>query len=156
MAKKIKKCFRSVTGDNFDPANCIREECSAWVKIDKLEGCSFILSAVTSIIQTIEVVNKEAAKQETENDINGKDNAQGGERGIDDTNAGGKEPVTSDTTEGNKQEKTKGDEVHEGDFDELIPTKDSSNLTSFHNGRPDEEIKNFSPIEDGKYKGDPA
>ena len=34
--KMIKKCFRSVSGDNFEPVNCIKELCAAWVRIDKL------------------------------------------------------------------------------------------------------------------------
>lgn len=136
--KKIKKCFRSVTGDNFDPQNCIKEECSAWVKMDKLEGCSFVLQAVTTIIKNIEEGGK--GRQETADDTDSKDNTQGGEGRIDDTETGGEKPTDCDTTEEDAKEPVKGSEVSK---DGVITPITSGEST-------------MKPIDNGVYKGDPA
>lgn len=135
--KKVKKCFRSVTGDNFDPANCIREECAAWVKIDKLEGCSFVLQAVTTIIKNIDEGGK--GTQETEDDTNSTDNTQCKTGRIGCAEGCGKELNNCDPTTKDAIEQIERYKVRE----EVIKPIASGEAT-------------IKPIDDGEYKGDPA
>ena len=138
MAKIVKKCYRSVSGDNFEPVNCIKELCAAWVRIDQLEGCSFVLEAVTSIINNIG--DKECKGTQETADEHSKDNTQCRTGGTDDIEEGGKENNDCNPTKEDAIEQIDRSEVPKEDVIKPITSGATSML----------------PIDSGEYKGDPA
>jgi hypothetical protein len=147
--KKNKKCFNSVVGVT-EPEDCIRERCTAWVKVSGLEGCSFVLDAVTNIINNIK--DMEGKDKEKADDIDSTGDTQGEERGTDDIDAGGKEPTVSDTDIENAKEQIEGSEIpKEG----VITPIASGEATMKPIDVGDQQSTPMSQIDNGVYKGDP-
>lgn len=95
--KKVKKCYRTITADNYTPMDCIGSRCIAWLDTKNLSGCVFVLHAATSIGR-----NLDATKKGTDNGDDDKDSAcdgqckEGGPTSVDE---GGERNNDSDTVQ---------------------------------------------------------
>ena len=107
--KKTKKCYRTMSGDNFDPTNCTEEQCSAWMKTDKISGCSFVLNAIMFTIKTMtDMIEQEKKKNAEHNNREGQ--SQGGEGRPDGTEKDRKQDDTGSAVQEDTKEATEGED----------------------------------------------
>jgi hypothetical protein len=66
--KKTKKCYRTMSSDNFEPTNCIGKQCMGWICSEHLNGCSFVLDAVISTMRNLGELKKQG-KEDTDDNV---------------------------------------------------------------------------------------
>ncbi len=129
--KKTKKCYRTMTADNYTPMNCMEKECTAWLDTNNLSGCVFVLHAATSIGR-----NLDENKKGTDNGDDGKDSACDGqceERGAASVEEGGERNNDSDTVQEDIQPTEGGNVPKEVVPPSSVSGDDSPDLTTTPN-----------------------
>ncbi len=106
--KKTKKCHRTMTGDNFDPTNCIEEQCSAWMKAEAISGCSFVLNAMMSTVKMMtDMIEQERKKNVKHNNCESKSQSETGRP--DGPKEGGKQDDSGSTVQKDTKKATEGE-----------------------------------------------